>query len=367
MSRALPFGILGLCALLAGCGRKPPARDYVKENVGRWKDELERRGGSWVAWEKEVAPFHEDVRAALAARPRKIAGIVGRDGFLFFRRSLEVLVGGDLREQKDDRDPYPATVDFARQLRAKGVDLLFCPIPVKAAVFPDKMSERAPPPGGPHVDPYTRKLMFELSEAGVECVDLLPAFLKARDEARGEDAEPFYMTLDTHWSHRSLRLTARVIAERIKGYPWYRELARDKVRYAVKRATYKRRGDILRMLPEAERVSYPPMTLEAEQVIGPDGSLYEDDESSPIVLLGDSYAAVFHFGDFRHGGLSAHIAKEIGRPVDLILGLGMGPKIRGKLARRGKGALEGKKLVIWAFSERDLYGYRSPWAIIPMP
>lgn len=76
---------------------------------------------------------------------------------------------------------------------------------------------------------------------------------------------------------------------------------------------------------------------------------------------------VFHFEDCRHAGLTAHIAKETGPPIDLILGQGMGPEVRKKLARRGPGAPEGKKLVIRALSEGDLYNYRSPWGIVPVP
>ena len=372
--------VLGASALMmsAGCGSKAPPRDFPKENVDRWKGELQQWGGSWSAWEEKVAPFHADVRSALESRPEEILGLPGRDGFLFFRRSVEVLVAGDLRNQKEGRDPYPAIVDFHAQLKARGVDLLFCPIPVKAAVLPERLSGSAPPASGPYVDPYTRKLMAELAEAGVECVDLLPLYLAAKDEGGGvagphalkprpAGAEPFYMKDDTHWSNRALRLAARAFAERIKAYPWYAEASKQKVAYTVKTVTTKRRGDIVRMLPDAERSAYPPMTLEAEQVLKPDGGFYKDDKSSPVVLLGDSYAGVYHFEDCRHAGLTAHIAREIGFPVDLILGQGMGPKVRGKLARRGPGGLEGKRLVIWALSERDLFNYREPWSVIPLP
>lgn len=359
---------IALCILVAGCCAKgPPPRDFMQENIERWNGELRQAGGGWDAWEAKIQPFQNDVRAALASRPEGIDGIVGLDGFLFFRRSLEVLVGGDLQKQIDRRNPYPAIVDFQRQLRDRGVDLLFCPIPVKAAVFPEKVSLNAPPPEGPYVNVYTRKLMFELAEAGVECVDLLPYFMEARDKGGGED-EPFYMPLDTHWSHRALRVAARVFAERIKGYPWYAKVSRNKVEYGTQEATSKRRGDIVRMLPEVENVKYRPMTLRGEQVLKADGSFYEDDQSSPIVLLGDSYAGVFHLEDCKYGGLTAHIAKEIGIPLDLVLGQGMGPDVRIKWFRyRGKEALKGKKLVIWTLSERDLYGFRSPWSKITVP
>jgi alginate O-acetyltransferase complex protein AlgJ len=366
MVRRVLFLLLTAFVACSGCGKKTPPRNYLEEQVGTLKSEVQKCGGSWDAWNAQLKPFQDDVRAVLASKPDAVSGLVGLDGFLFFRRSLEVLVGGDLRQQKDGRDPFPVIVDFTNQLKTRNVDLLVCFIPVKAGVYPEKASSHAPPLGAPCVNVYTRKLMLELAEAGVECVDLLPRFVKERDAVPGE-TEAFYMKLDTHWSNRALRTAANVFAERIEGYPWYKEVSRDKTAYTVQKTTCKRRGDIVTMLPEAERVSYQPMTLDAEQVLKPDGSFYEDSESSPIVLMGDSYSGVFHLEDCKHGGLTAHIAKEIGIPIDLILGQGMGPDIRGKLARRGKGALDGKKLVIWTMSERDLYNYRSPWTVIPMP
>jgi len=354
---------MAVACILAGCGKKVQPRDFMKENVDRWRGELARWGGDWPDWEKKVAPFRQDVRKALDERPGKIAGIVGLDGYLFFRRSLEVLVAGDLRAQTDGRDPYPAIVGYHRQLRQRGVELLFCPIPVKAAVLPEKISRSAPGPEGPWVDPWTRKLMLDLAEAGVECVDLLPEFLAARREG----ADTLYMPLDTHWTPVGLELAARVLAERIKACPWYADAAKDPAAYATKDVAFRRQGDIKPMLPEAERAAYRPLDLAARQVVMPDGRMYQDDKTSPVLFLGDSYAGLFHFGECEHAGVTAHIAKEIGMPVDLVLGLGMGPQVWKKLAYRGKTCLAGKKLVVWALSERDLFGYATGWEAIPLP
>jgi alginate O-acetyltransferase complex protein AlgJ len=354
------------CALAAlGCAKKRTPGDFRREGIERITSELSRWGGSWDAWAERVSPFHDDVRAALESRPEEIQGIVGRDGFLFFRRSLEVLVAGDLREQEEGRNPYPAVVDFCKQLESRGIDMLFCPIPVKAAVMPEKLSARAPGPGGPWVDPWTRKLMLELAEAGVECVDLLPVFAAAR----AEEAErgPIYMPSDTHWSPWGLELAARTMAERIRAYDWFEGAAASPVEYGLKPVEARRRGDIVHMLPESEKLKYPPMKLRARQVVTPGGDFYEDDRSSPVVLLGDSYAGVFHLEDCRHAGLTAHLARELGVPIDLVLGQGMGPKVRAKLLRRGKKALSGKRLVIWTLSERDLYNYREPWDLMRIP
>ena len=241
--------------------------------------------------------------------------------------------------------------------------MLLVLIPTKAEVYPEKLSELAPPLAVPHVAPYCRKLLGELADAGVETVDLLPAFI----EQRNAESELLYMPQDTHWTHQGLRLAARLIAERVRRYPWYADLADRQVQYGVKRVTCTRRGDICDMLTDAEKVRYRPLKLEAQQVVAPDASLYVDDPDSPIVMLGDSFTGVFHFEDCKHAGLSAHVAKELSLPIDLIMAQGSGPRIRGRLARRGHDAIEAKKLVIWTVVTRDLYDYWAPWKLIKLP
>jgi alginate O-acetyltransferase complex protein AlgJ len=332
-------------------------------NVKRWQGELQKWGnGSWDEWAARVADFRGDIQRQLKERPASIKGLIGRDGFLFFRGSLNYLTSGELRQQENNRNPYPAIVDYQKQLRAKGIDLLFVIVPTKAEILPDKISDSAPKPDGPYVTPYTRKLMLELTEACVEVVDLLPAFIEAR-----EGDEPIYMKQDTHWTDRGLRLAARIIADRIKQYPWFGQVCDRPISYTVREVTFTRGGDIRGMLPDEEKIAYRPMKLSGQQVLKPDGSFYEDDKSSPIVVMGDSFCGVYQREEPKHAGISAHIAKEIGMPVDLIMAYGSGPGIRKRLARRGASAISEKKLVIWMTAARDLYDYWAPWELIRVP
>jgi hypothetical protein len=95
--------------------------------------------------------------------------------------------------------------------------------------------------------------------------------------------------------------------------------------------------------------------------VNADGTLYEDDPDSPIVILGDSFTGVYELMDCEHSGVSAHIAKEIGYPVDLVMSYGGGPNVREKLLRRGESKLASKKLVIWMMTARDLFDYAEGW------
>ncbi|MGD8238079.1 MAG: hypothetical protein PVH68_05970, partial [Armatimonadota bacterium] len=310
-----------------------------------------------------LAEFHADVRRQLDARPAALNGLIGRDGFLFYRGDVEYLVSGDLREQEDGRDPYPAIIDFKQQLDARGIGLLMVFIPSKAEVYPEKLSAVAPAGGKPYVAPYGRKLLQQLAVAGVEAVDLLPTFI----EQRGANPDLLYMPTDTHWTHRGLRLAADLIARRVRQYTWYAGLAEKPVKYSVRDVSCTRQGDICRMLTDQEKLKYRPMKLDAQQVVAAGGALYEDDPDSPIAMLGDSFTGVFHFEDCKHAGLSAHVARQLGMPLDLIMAQGSGPRIRGRLARRGHDAIEAKRLIIWTVAARDLYNYWAPWDIIRLP
>lgn len=337
--------------------------DPESDNINQIIDELKRWGsGSWENWSNSLSEFYKDIKDMLSQRPPEIKGFVGKDGFLFFRGSLEYLLSGDLRNQKNNRDPFPAIVDYKDQLKSKGKDFLFVIIPSKAEIYPDKLSDNAPPLDGACVTPYTRKLILELEQAGVEVVDLMPAFMEARRRN-----ESLYMKLDTHWDDSGVQLAAKLIAERIKRYPWYSEVCKKPISYKVREVKFTRSGDIRDMLPDNEKILYRPMSLTAHQVLNPDGSLYKDDESSPIVILGDSFCGVFQVEEPKSAGLSAHIAKELGMPVDLMVAYGTGPGIRKNLARRGSEVIKAKKLIIWTTASRDLYNYWAPWDLVKVP
>jgi alginate O-acetyltransferase complex protein AlgJ len=273
------------------------------------------------------------------------------------------MVVGDLRGQPEGKNPFPVIVALKELLTAHGVDFLFVPVPTKAAVYADKLQS-----GGPHlvgrvVTPYERKLLLELGQAGVEVIDLLPAFLA--DRTRGDRAgEPLYLAQDTHWTDRGLRLAAKLIADRIREYPWHAELDRSRTTYTLNRSAFKEEGDLPSRLGADERRRYQAVEMVGHQVVRADGSLYEDDAGSPITVMGDSFVGVFERTFCRHAGLSAHLAYELGSPVDLVMSYGGGPNVRRKLFKRGAAALAQKRLVIWVMAARDLYNYWEDWELL---
>jgi hypothetical protein len=349
----------GVGAVKLAATRVTPDPQHVATAITR---ELGAHGGAWPTWQEQVAPFHKDLRSRVAAMPAGSKAVAGADGFLFFRNSLEYVVGGDLGQQPKGKNPLPIIREFQQMLAAHGVDFLFVPVPTKVEIFPEKIDPGQRALVGQVVNPFSRKLLLDLSREGVEVVDLLPAFLEARSRADKRGEEPLYQRQDTHWTDRGLRLAAELVATRVKAYPWYPELAKHARRFRVRPAAFMRYGDLHSRLPEAQKARYKPESLHAEQVLAPDGKPYDDDADSPVVVLGDSFTGVYELTEAEHAGVSAHIARAISYPVDLVMSYGGGPNVRQKLMRRGVEGLAGKKLVIWMMTARDLFNYWEDWA-----
>jgi hypothetical protein len=323
--------------------------------------ELAAHGGSWAAWQAEVVPVDKALRARLKSMGAAKA-VAGTDGYLFFRNSLDYVVGGDLEAQGPGKNPLPVIVEFQRMLASHGVDFLFVPVPTKVEIFPDKVDPALHTTVGQVANPFERKLLADLAREGVETVDLLPAFLAARARGDKNDEEPLYQRQDTHWTDRGLRVAAEIVAARVRSYPWYGQLARHARKLGTKPATFTRFGDLHSRLPDAQKKHYKPETLRAQQVVTADGALYDDDADSPIVLLGDSFTGVYELTEAEHAGVSAHLARDLGYPLDLVMSYGGGPNVRQKLMRRGVEGLASKKLVIWMMTARDLYNYWEDWS-----
>jgi alginate O-acetyltransferase complex protein AlgJ len=322
---------------------------------------------SWTHWASKLTPFDDAVRRRLKTAPKSIKAFAGADGYLFYRNSLDYLVGGDLETQPEGKNPLPIIVEFKQRLEALGVDFLFVPVPTKAEIFPDEVDPKFKSLAGEIVNPWARKLLLSLAQHGVEVVDLFTPFLAARKAGEHEGDEPLYQRQDTHWTDRGLELAADTLASRIKRYPWYAELARHAQRFGVEDTSFTRFGDLHSRLPEKLKKNYRPETLRARRVLRNDGAPYDDDPDSPIVVLGDSFTGVYELTDAEHAGLSAHIARGVSYPVDLVMSYGGGPNVRNKLMRRGEAALAQKKLVIWVMAARDLYNYWENWESLKAP
>ncbi|MEW6366508.1 MAG: hypothetical protein AB1714_17920 [Acidobacteriota bacterium] len=313
----------------------------------------------------------------MAERSRGATGsvVAGKNGYLFFVPELRHLgVGqfwGDaaLRVSRapdpNDADPLPAILDFQTQLARAGIELLFVPVPAKAIVYPDMISDRVKIAGdrAPRLDICHQAFYRLLGERGVHVLDLTGEFLERRRNTQGS----LYCQQDTHWSGLACSVAAEAIAARIlqKAGPIAPSIAR---RYTTKPLVVEITGDLWRDLAEPRP---PREKLQVLQVglATPDGWVpVESWRQSPVLLLGDSHDLVFHGGDDMHAqsaGLADHLALHLGFPADLLAVRGSGATpSRVNLLRRADN-LAGKRVVIWCMSVRE-FTEGSGWKKVPV-
>lgn len=325
-------------------------------------------------------PSYQDLIAQLAASAEADGKTVisGREDWLFFAPELrhlslgrfwgEAAVEVSRATDPSAADPVPAILDFKAQLDRVGVELLFVPVPAKAAIYPQYLPGADPASTisrSKRIDVFDRELLQILTDQGVPVLDLTPVFL----EHRGD--EPFYCRHDTHWSPRACKVTARHIVEALGEKAWMaaaREAAAVESKMKVEEQEVAIRGDLWLQLPEP-RPAQERLTVERVGTTGPAGlEALEPWRESPVLLLGDSHTLVFHAGDDLHatgGGLADHLALQLGFPVDLIGVRGSGATpARVNLLRR-RDSLAGKKWVIWCLSVRE-YTEGQGWKKVPI-
>ena len=324
-----------------------------------------------------VGPFRSELaRLASEADAADEIGVVGLDGWVFFgpelrHLSVERFWGPEAAtvsqsRRPEDADPLPAILDFKRQLDDLGVELLLVPVPPKAVIFPEKVSNaiRIPIPI-PRLDPAHQQFYEQLRTHGVNVLDLTTLFIADRFHPDG----PLYCRTDTHWSGTGCTVAATAIAADIRDRIWYEQVDTQAYTAAWYSATITgdltREGDVPVRREELRLRGVVTGTRRGRSPVSPD-------PSSPIVLLGDSHNLVFHAGDDMHAtgaGLPDQLAYTLGLPVDLVAVRGSGATAaRVNLLRRAQADPEywsRKRLVIWCFAARELTE-SDGWRLVPI-
>lgn len=290
--------------------------------------------------------------------------LVGLDGWLFYLPTVRFLVESfppDRDLQPDFQDPLAAVIDFHHQLADRGIQLLVVPVPGKASIYPERVSSRADP-GKVAESSHTLEFMSLLNNAGIPTIDLFETF----HQDRSTNGEHLYLSQDTHWTPEGAGLAAQVVARRVLREGWVTAGSKE---YGQKPVTVTRRSDILRMArsPSIERL-FPPQQVTCRQVFESDtGNLYQDDPHSPVLVLGDSFLRIYQTDEPKAAGFLAHLARNLRRPVASIVNDGGASTLVRQQLSRNPHLLEGKKLVVWEFVERDLRFGMEGWQKIPIP
>lgn len=299
--------------------------------------------------------------------------VIGRDGWLFYRPGLLYPTGPGFRSkyaeedaEVKDWDPWPAIEKFHEDLRARGIELVIVPIPVRPQIYPEKLTRLYDLSLGPPANAHEREFFEKLKAAGIGVIDLAEVMWEAKPVA--PETGELYLPLDSHWTPLGLKVFADALADELKRrFALVREPERKYTQQALRVTN---RGDIYDMLqlPDWSK-AFPACEIAVEQVIDEEtGKPVEPDKQSPVVLLGDSFTNVFslkQMGWGDHAGLGEHLAMRFGRPLDVIAVNGGAPTAtRRTLARRE--SLGEVRLVIWSFATRELITPSSEWAIVPL-
>lgn len=300
------------------------------------------------------ADVSEIAKAALEQVPTGTIGFAGQDGWLYSRNELEHLAAGELVDGKVVKhskavgaataDPIPAMAAFNEELAEMGIKLVVVPVPPKCAVVPFEGLEQG------DAMAYLRPFYEELRAKGIEVLDLYDDFAAS--------AEPVYCKQDAHWNPAGIKLAAGKIAE-VAGLPHG-----DAV-FEGKEETITVAGDLMLSLDKEAQPS------EEVAITRYEGTAI--DETSPVLLLGDSHTMVFSSGGdmlAENGGLAECLAAELGRPVDRIGVKGAASTVvRMNLFRkaaRDPDWIANKKVVVWCFAAREFTESTAGWAVVPV-
>ena len=315
------------------------------ENLRAYEKDLET--ASWV--QNAVRPYLQYWRY-LSMGDLGDKGIIGRDGWLFYKPGIQFLVEPWPAAEvlPSQGDPLQAVTSFRDQLKSRGVDLLVLIAPGKESVYPERLAARAANAAEP-VNGHVRRFAQQLRDAGIDTIDLSETLTAARQST----ALPMYLVQDTHWSPLGAKTAAEAVARHVLDRGW---AAKGNLVYDVKELPLQRHGDVLRMAKSAPLLTrVQPESIACEQVLQPGtDSVYKDDPASPILVLGDSFLRIYQLDEPKGAGFIAHLARALGQPVASIVNDGgASTLVRQELSRKS-GLLQGKRLVVWEFVERDL-------------
>lgn len=302
--------------------------------------------------------------------------VVGSDNWLFFRPGVDSLYGRpfldttqlqgrieghELWEKPVQPDPVEAIVDFNRQLSSRGIKLILLPVPVKASIHPEKLSDYSF--SGPPTNRDWNSFLQRLSQEEIVVFDSRPLLYEYAKE-HGEA----YLQTDTHWLPGAMELIAGELAKRVRQDFSDLQPSAD---FSLQQLQVEAEGDIAGMLilPPSHTPYLQAVTL--KQVVNADNELWQPDPASEILLLGDSFTNIYStvgLGWGRSGGLAEHLSYHLQHPIDLFArndsGAFVTREMLGLELARGRDRLAGKNVVIWEFAERELT--HGDWKLIDL-
>ncbi len=376
-------------------------------NLRQYEKTLEEK--SWV--QAQSRPLTRETLFRVFHDPGAKA-VNGIDGWLFYRPDIRYLLEPDRPEAPPSDGAWlrPASgltrhqsvaraiLKFRDQLKARGIELVVMPVPGKPSIFPDKVTRRVAADTAVHSP--TQELLRELEKLNVVTIDLFNLF----HQARTHQSEPLYLMADTHWTPGGAKLAAQSAASQLQGRAG---ISHGERTFQTTPVRVHRVGDICEMTQvQSAQIAYPPQTVLCEQISDPalglllpaasgrPGTFKFPGTKASVLILGDSFCRIYQMPEPRSlgelvesaatpakppevqttkkllpgsAGFISLLARELGQPVDAIVSDGgAATAVRQQLCMNPE-ILEGKKVVLWEFVERDIDLGAAGWEDVPLP
>jgi hypothetical protein len=307
-------------------------------------------GGDWDKWQQDTAPYRVILRDKAKKRgvlaSDEVAsgdGIAGGFPLFEIKPAVELVHVYDpesLRSMRADK-VVQAGDDWLRQ---RGIDLIFVPVPQMTEVYIEHFLNPSPPDG--IVAPHLRRTLLELLDDGVEVVDAFQPLRAGRRPA----PDYLFCPADKHWSGRGQRIVADAVGKRLARYDFcQRSLVGPPIVKAVGFGDVQFRLGGYAALTDEERrraivaFNLLPMT----RLVLADGSEPLDDPESPIMLIGDSFAAGFREELMRATNLRLRTKRGDGNTTQWFTDF-----------LRETDLLDGVRVVVWVQSEQHMANLR---------
>ncbi len=305
---------------------------------------------------------------------------LGDDGWLFFSDSVDHLTGPGFLEtaylvkraasgsewvSAPQPDPRLAIIDFHQQLKLRNIELVVMPVPVKASIHPEKLTRSLEASAAPVHNASFSRFLEDLETNGVMVFDPSAALLEAKST---EDSA--FLATDTHWRPEAMDHVAQTLAGFISKRITLPEVFSSPL--TTEAAQVANRGDLAAMLRLPQDSSlYPMEYVSVQQVVNASDVLWRPNPGADVLLLGDSFANIYSLpfmGWGESSGLAASLSRHLERPIDTITRNDDGayaPRLTlSQHLARGRDRLDGKKVVIWEFTSRELsFG---DWRLTPL-
>jgi len=221
--------------------------------------------------------------------------VVGNDGWLFSREEF----AAPLDRTPDLAEAAAGLAEVRGLLAAKGIDLVVVPLPAKADIYREHLSDSAIPDDLARLyDDFTALLQRE----GISYVDTRQPLLRARAEGQ------LFLTTDTHWTPLGASVAAAAVSQELG--------VKQADAYTISaKAPAEREGDLSKFIVTGELA--PLVGLGPESVTPYQATTSADAASGdifgpssiPYVLTGTSYSAneLWSFTDSLKAALGADV------------------------------------------------------------